>query len=222
VAAVNPGTIVVVNAGSPVELPWADDVGAVLLTWFGGQEAGNALADVLLGVVEPGGRLPTTWPIRGTDCPVLTTTPTAGVLRYDEGVFTGYRAFERSGVVPRYHFGHGLGYTTWEYEGISADRRAVTVTVRNTGERAGREVIQVYASPAAMDPGRPRRWLAGFAPVWAEPGETSSVTIGLPKRAFQVWAGGSAEGGWQTVAGDYTVEVARSLADVRLKAIVHV
>ena len=116
VAAANPRTIVVVNAGSPVELPWADEVAAVLLTWFPGQEAGHALADVLLGAAEPGGRLPTTWPVVAADCPVLSTTPVDGVLPYDEGVFIGYRAWDRAGAVPRFGFGHGLGYTSWAYE----------------------------------------------------------------------------------------------------------
>jgi beta-glucosidase len=223
VAAANPRTVVAVNAGSPVELPWADDVGAVLLTWFGGQEAGHALADVLLGIDEPGGRLPTTWPARESDSTVLTTRPSDGVLRYDEGVFLGYRAYERAGVTPRYPFGHGLGYTTWEYEHITADRRTVTVTVRNTGARAGREVVQVYTGPAGTDTaGRPRRWLAGFAPVAAAPGEACTVAIGLPERTFQIWAGGEADGGWQTMSGEYVIEAARSRADVRLTATVQV
>jgi beta-glucosidase len=223
VVAANPRAVVAVNAGSPVELPWADDVGAVLLTWFGGQEAGHALADVLLGIAEPGGRLPTTWPARERDCPVLTTRPSDGVLRYEEGLFIGYRAYERAGITPRYPFGHGLGYTTWEYEHITADQRAVTVTVRNTGARAGREVVQVYAGPSGEDTaGRPRRWLAGFAPVAAAPGKASTVTIGLPERAFQIWAGGADDGGWQTISGEYVIEAARSRADIRLTATVQV
>jgi beta-glucosidase len=223
VVAANPRTVVAVNAGSPVELPWADDVGAVLLTWFGGQEAGHALADVLLGAAEPGGRLPTTWPASESDCPVLTTRPSDGVLRYDEGVFIGYRAYERAGVTPRYPFGHGLGYTTWEYEHITADQRAVTVTARNTGARAGREVVQIYAGPAGGDTaGRPRRWLAGFAAVAAAPGEACTVTISLPERAFQIWAGGAAGSSWQTIPGEYVIEAARSRADVRLAVTVQV
>jgi len=217
VAAANPRTAVVVNAGSPVELPWADDVAAVLLAWFPGQEAGHALADVLLGLTEPGGRLPTTWPVRQADVPVLSTTPADGVLRYDEGVFIGYRAYERAGVAPRYAFGHGLGYTTWAYEHVSANAREVSVTVRNTGQRPGREVVQVYAGPAAADPERPRRWLAGFGAVAAGPGEAATVTIDLPERTFQVWAEG-----WQTVSGDYVIEAARGRADVRLRAAIRV
>ena len=215
VAAANPRTVVVVNAGSPVELPWADEVAAVLLAWFPGQEAGHALADVLLGATEPGGRLPTTWPVTAADCPVLSVTPVDGVLRYDESVFIGYRAWERSGVTPRFAFGHGLGYTSWAYEGLAVQdlttgRAAVTVTVRNTGSRAGREVVQVYAGPASPDDRRPRRWLAGFASVSAGQGETATVTIELPERVFQVW-----DGGWTTVPGEYVIEVAHSLDDIR-------
>ena len=211
VAAANPRTVVVVNAGSPVELPWADDVAAVLLAWFPGQEAGHALADVLLGTAEPGGRLPTTWPVVAADCPVLSTTPADGRLAYDEGVFIGYRAWDRTGVAPRYAFGHGLGYTTWSYEQVRAEPDRVTVTVRNTGTRAGREVVQVYVGPVAADASSPRRWLAGFASVTADPGQSQTVSIELPERTWQVW-----DGGWSTVAGEYRIEAAHSLGDIRL------
>ncbi|WP_245642106.1 beta-glucosidase family protein [Nonomuraea candida] len=206
VSAANPRTIVVVNAGSPVELPWAGRVAAVLLAWFPGQEAGHALADVLLGAAEPGGRLPTTWPARAEDCPVLGTTPVGGRLAYTEDVLIGYRAWERAGRRPLYPFGHGLGYTTWAYESLSGEGRKVTVTVRNTGDRAGREVVQVYVTPARA----PRR-LAGFAAVAAEPGQAVTVTIDLPERAFQRW-----DGGWRPVAGAYLVEAGHSSADLRL------
>jgi beta-glucosidase len=219
VAAANPRTVVVVNAGSPVELPWADDVAAVLLAWFPGQEVGGALADVLLGRAEPGGRLPTTWPVVAADCPVLSTTPAGGRLGYDEGVFIGYRAWDRTAVRPRYSFGHGLGYTTWSYEGIeTSDASQVTVTVRNTGDRAGREVVQVYVSPIGRADGhRPRRWLAGFANATASPGERATVTIALPDRTWQVWADG-----WSAVPGEYMIEAAHSIDDVRLRTTVAV
>jgi len=210
-------TVVIVNAGSPVELPWADQVPAVLLAWFPGQEAGHALADVLLGATEPGGRLPTTWPAAAADCPVLKTRPSGGVLGYDEGIFIGYRAWQRSSVAPRYPFGHGDGYTTWEYEAIAVEGQRVAVTVRNSGGRPGREVVQLYVSPAQPPgdgaPERPARWLAGFAAVSADPGASATVAVTLPERVFQVW-----DGGWRTIGGRYHVHAAHSVADLRLTA----
>lgn len=217
VAAVNSRTIVVVNSGSPVEMPWEPDVAAVLLTWFPGQEGGAALADVLLGTTEPGGRLPTTWPKLAADCPVLSTTPIEGVLAYDEGIFVGYRGWERAGVEPLYGFGHGLGYTQWSYESLAVEPGeglgTAVVTVRNSGSRSGREIVQVYLSPAAGDANRPTRWLAGFAVARANPGESVTVRIPLPERAAQTW-----DEGWQTIPGDYLIEAAHSLADRRLSA----
>ncbi|MGW4794677.1 beta-glucosidase [Nonomuraea sp. NPDC004297] len=207
VAAANPRTVVVVNAGAPVELPWLAEVAAVLVTWFPGQEAGAALADVLFGDAEPGGRLPTTWPARLADAPVTDVTPVDGKVSYDEGVFVGYPAWRRAERAPAFWFGHGLGYTTWSYDSIAAEGTSVTVAVTNTGSRPGREVVQVYAGP--------RRRLAGFDVVTAEPGQTVLTTVFLPDRAFQMW-----EDGWRTVEGVHTVEVGRSAADIRLTATV--
>lgn len=218
VAAANPRTVVVVNTGSPVEMPWADDVQAVLLTWFPGQEGGNALADVLLGHAEPGGRLPTTWPVAMDDCPVLQVTPVDGALPYDEGVFIGYRAWEKSGKTPRYPFGHGLGYTTWEYDyatftpASGDDLGTLIVGLRNAGDRRGQEVVQTYLTPKSSDGTRPARWLAGFASVTAEPGETVEVEITVPRRTAEIWAGQ----GWQFVPGDYELQTGSSINDVRL------
>ena len=221
VAAVNPATIVVVNAGSPVLMPWAGDVAAVLLTWFPGQEAGAALADVLLGVAEPGGRLPTTWPRREQDCPVLAIEPVDGVVRYDEGVLIGYKAWLSTGTKPLYAFGHGLGYTTWEYETLAVNAGEAVVTLTNTGARSGREIVQVYAGPVGEQPfgagpggvvpERPVRWLAGFEPVEAHPGETVTVRIPLPERTWQVW-----DDGWHTVPGTYEVSAARAVDNPQL------
>jgi beta-glucosidase len=211
VAEVNPRTIVVVNAGSPVLMPWAGRVAAILLTWFPGQEGGAALADVLLGVTEPGGRLPTTWPAREKDCPVLSITPVGGAVSYDEGVFMGYRGWLRSGRTPLYAFGHGSGYTTWRYEEMTVSASEALVTVTNTGARSGREVIQVYAAPTTPDAARPPRWLAGFANVLAHPGETVTVRVPLPPRTFQIW-----DGAWRTIPGSYEITAAHALDDPRL------
>ncbi|MGW7575120.1 beta-glucosidase [Streptomyces sp. NPDC054765] len=232
VAAANPHTVVVVNSGSPVELPWRERVPAVLLSWFPGQEAGAALADVLLGAHEPGGRLPTTWPARLADAPVTTVTPDDGQLTYSEGVYIGYRGWQRCASAPAYPFGHGLGYTDWEYESLDTTPDSVRVRVRNAGDRPGREVVQLYLAPtadAAPDaPERPARWLAGFAVVEAGPGESAEAEIPLLDRAFEVWEAGAGDaagdggtaqdGGWRRVKGVYLVEAAHSIDDRRLTA----
>ncbi|TWF93543.1 glycoside hydrolase family 3 protein [Saccharopolyspora dendranthemae] len=171
VVAVNPNAVVVVNAGGPVLMPWATDAPAVLWTWFGGQEYGDALAEVLLGKAEPGGRLPTTLPAALADVPVPLpgVQPVDGELPYEEGPLIGYRAYADRGVAPGFCFGHGLGYTTWSYDEASRNGDAVEVKLRNTGDRAGREVVQVYAA----DPVR----LVGFAVAAAEPGAEAEVTV---------------------------------------------
>jgi beta-glucosidase len=212
VAAANPRTVVVVNAGSPVLMPWRDDVAAVLVTYFGGQEYGNALADVLLGVVEPGGRLPTTWPREESDVPVIDVTPRDGVVRYDEGIHIGYRAWLRAGTEPAFAFGHGLGYTTWELSDLRADSpSAVSVNVRNTGDRAGKHVVQVYAERAETAVDRPVRWLVGFSVVRLEPGESREVTVPLHKHAFEHY-----DNGWATEPGEFTLRAGSSVTDLPL------
>ncbi|MBL7256143.1 beta-glucosidase family protein [Paractinoplanes lichenicola] len=214
VAAANPRTVVVVNAGSPVLMPWSDEVAATLLTWFPGQEAGAALADVLLGTTEPGGRLPTTWPRREEDCPVLAIEPRDGVVTYEEGVFVGYRGWLRSGVAPLYAFGHGHGYTTWQYDEMTVTETEAVITLTNTGARSGREVVQLYVGPSPVDPSRPERWLAGFENVEALPSETVTVRIPLPPRTFEIWENDS----WARRPGDYRVIAAHALDDPRLTA----
>jgi len=220
VAAANPNTVVVVNAGSPVEMPWREDVAAVLLTWFGGQEYGNAVADVLTGAREPGGRLPTTWPAAMADVPVLDVTPVDGKVSYDEGVHIGYRAWLRSGVEPAYPFGHGLGYTSWTIDGVAAtptvregDAVIVTATVANTGDRAGKHVVQVYASRESSTVDRPVRWLVGFAPVRLAAGASTEVSIEVPARAFAHWVGGNTDGAWVYEPGTFTLHVGASVTD---------
>ncbi|MER7799088.1 glycoside hydrolase family 3 C-terminal domain-containing protein [Streptomyces parvulus] len=219
VAAANPRTVVVVNSGSPVELPWREEVAAVLLGWFPGQEGGAALADVLTGAHEPGGRLPTTWGDLA-DAPVTRVAPAGGELPYEEDLFIGYRAWDRAGRTPSYAFGHGLGYTDWTYESARVDGTAVTVRLRNTGDRPGREVVQVYLAPAEPDPGRPARALAGFAGAEAGPGEYVEVTVELPRRAFEVWD--ESTGSWAFVKGSYELGIGRSIADRRITAAITV
>jgi len=224
VAAVNGRTVVVVNAGMPVLMPWAADVAAVLYAWLPGQAMGDALADVLLGRAEPGGRLPVTLPASEADCPVLHATPVGGVLNYDEGLLIGYRGYDAAGLTPHYPFGHGLGYTTWEYESVRASARdlpagrdlELTVTVRNSGARRGREVVQAYLAGPPGGDARPARVLAAFGIAEAAPGGLAEVTLRVPARAFARWDSGA--GGWVWPGGGFTVAVGRSSRDLRLSA----
>jgi len=224
VLAANPQTVVVVAAGAPVLMPWRDQAAAVLLTWFPGQEGGNALADMLLGVTEPGGRLPTTWPARTEDVPVLETRPRDGVLRYAEGLRIGYRAWLRAGVEPAFPFGHGLGYTEWEYVSAAATTvegdPAVRVRLRNVGSRRGREVVQLYLSRPSSAVERPIRWLGGYATVEAKPGAQVEVVVPVDRWALRHWD--VAAGDWALEPGRYEVGVGRSVADIRLTASVKV
>jgi beta-glucosidase len=218
VAAANPRTVAVLSAGSPVEMPWRDEVAALLLTWFPGQEAGNALADVLLGGVEPGGRLPTTWPVAMADVPVLDTKPVDGVLHYTEGLNIGYRAWLKAGTDPAYPFGHGLGYTSWEYVAASPVEfdggPAIRVRLRNTGDRAGREVVQLYLARLKSSIERPSRWLAGWSSVEAEAGQEVETTVAVDRWALRHWD--VATGDWAVEPGQFEVHVGRSVADTRL------
>ncbi|MBS2963851.1 glycoside hydrolase family 3 C-terminal domain-containing protein [Actinocrinis puniceicyclus] len=241
VAAVNSRTVVVVNCGMPVLMPWADQVAAILQVWFPGQEFGHALADVLLGELEPGGRLPVTIPRSEAGCPVGPARPVDGALEYSEGLLVGYRAYDKGGTEPLFPFGHGLGYTSWMFEGLDvpvgpvragADVE-VTVTVRNTGRRPGREVVQLYLSEpvdnadsdgsgtaALPERHRPVRVLAALGAAQAEPGEAVHVRLRVPGRAFARWDAQKQD--WVYPRGRYLLQVGHSSRDLRLSAPVQI
>jgi beta-glucosidase len=224
VAAANPNTVVVMNTGSPFSMPWIDDVAAVLQVWFGGQEMGNALADVLLGDREPGGRLPHTMPRRLEDVPGWLTYPgEGGKVRYGEGVFVGYRGYDELARDPLFPFGHGLGYTTFAYDDVAVGTgddglAAVSVTVTNTGDRSGSSVVQVYVDERAPAVRRPPRELAGFARVELEPGASERVTVALDDRAFAHVD--PRTGAWTSATGEYAISVGTSSRDLRSTVVV--
>ncbi|MBO0775733.1 MAG: glycoside hydrolase family 3 C-terminal domain-containing protein, partial [Actinobacteria bacterium] len=226
VTAVNPRTAVVVNAGMPVLMPWAGQAAAVVHAWLPGQAMGDALADVLLGRAEPGGRLPVSLPAAEADCPVLHAVPAGGRLEYSEGLLIGYRGYQAAGRAPAFPFGHGLGYTCWAYESLAVSPAVLAagedltlrVRVRNTGQRPGREVVQAYVGPRHPANGRPARILGGFATAAAGPGEATEVTITVPARVFAVYD--EAAGGWSWPPGEFVVSVGRSSGDRPLSAAV--
>ena len=221
VAAAQPRTVVAVVAGAPVDLSWADEVPAVLWCWYPGQEGGRGLADVLTGAAEPGGRLPCTMPRRLEHTPAfLDTPPDPGVLRYQEGVFAGHRWYDARLVEPAFPFGHGLGYTTFSIDppAIVDDAVApgadvvVEVSVTNTGERAGAEVVQLYVGDDAATVRRAPRELRGFAKVRLDPGESTTVRFVLGPRELAFWDARS--DCWRAEAGTFSVWAGRSSRDL--------
>jgi beta-glucosidase len=225
VVSANANTVVVVNTGSPVTMDWADDAPAIVQAWFGGQEMGHALADILFGDAEPAGRLPTTFPVRLEHNPSYGNFPGEfGEVRYGEGVLLGYRWYEARHLPTRFPFGHGLSYTTFSIGVpiVETDGDAVTVRVpvTNTGDRRGAEVVQCYvAPPQSPAVTRPPKELKAFAKVWLDPGASTTTELVLDTRAFAYWdptaARGEGGGGdWQVAPGTYTLHVGRSSADV--------
>jgi len=230
VTEVNRNTIVVVNSGMPVLMPWAERAAAVLFAWLPGQAFGTALADVLLGRSEPGGRLPVSMPAAESDSPALHAVPEADdTLSYSEGLLIGYRGYDAAGITPMYPFGHGLGYTDWSYESISCPQELdagrdleFSVSITNTGTLPGKEVVQAYLSTPAKSAraSQPVRVLAGFAATRAAPGESVRVPLRIPARVFARYSEELAA--WIFAEGEYTVHVGRSSRDLKLSATVQV
>ncbi|HXQ58842.1 MAG TPA: glycoside hydrolase family 3 C-terminal domain-containing protein, partial [Acidimicrobiales bacterium] len=202
VAAVNRRTVVVVNTGAPVAMPWVDDVGAIVQVWFGGQEMARALADVLVGDEEPGGRLPVSFPQRIEDSPAFGYFPgERNELRYGEGLFVGYRWYEARQLAVGFPFGHGLSYSTFALgepepsttSFTAGDELVVRVPVHNRGPRAGTEVVQCYVMPPTCELVRPAKELKAFGKIWLEAGESGVVDLVLSDRAFSYWDPGTDE-----------------------------
>jgi beta-glucosidase len=220
VAAAASKTVVVINAATPVLMPWIDEVDAVLVVGLPGQEAGHAVAAVLTGAAEPTGRLVTSWPIADGAAPAWNVTPVDGAIAYVEGTFIGYRGhYAGRAPAPAFWFGHGLGYTTWEYSDPAVSGGAevalagganVTVTVTNTGDRDGREVVQLYFAPA--DPGQPVR-LVGWTSVRVRSGESATVGATADRRLWRRWDGD----GWATLPNAGELLIPRGLGDIRAR-----
>ncbi|KKC35813.1 beta-glucosidase [Devosia epidermidihirudinis] len=229
IANANPNTIVVLQTGGPVEMPWIGSVAALIQAWYPGQEAGNAIADVLSGVQEPSGRLPQTFPVRWADNPAHSQDHEVypgfeGKVRYEESIFVGYRHYDRLGLTPLFPFGFGLGYTSFALSdmvvhdaGFEADGDvAVGVTVTNTGQRAGSTVVQFYVSDDASSDPRPAKELKAFAKVSLDAGETADVTVKLDARAFAFYRERARH--WLVEDGSFTLRAGLSSADLPLSA----
>lgn len=212
VANANPNTVVVLFCGSVVELPWIDKVKAILYMGLPGQAGGQAAANLLTGKATPSGKLTETWPLRLEDAPSFGTFGKK-YTHYSEGIYVGYRYYDRAGTGVRFPFGYGLSYTSFSYSDLNVSGKTVSATITNTGSLPGAEVVQLYVVPPAGGLHRPARELKGFARVFLQPGENKTVSFMLDDRSFAVW-----DGGWKLPGGVYTVELGASSADIRLSA----
>ena len=218
---VNKNTVVVLNTGSPCEMPWSGNAEAILQCWFPGQEFGNSLSDILFGEVNPSGKLPTTFPHKISDTPAYSTYPGKDLqMDYEEGLFIGYRWYDKEKIKPLFPFGHGLSYTTFEYSNLRAvppkgtsSVAAFELDIRNSGNIAGKEIVQGYVSVSNSQIDRPNKELKKFDKVFLEPGETKKVQFELSERDLSFWNIETQT--WQVEPAEYIFEVGASANDIR-------
>ena len=232
-AQVNENLIVVNISGSPVSMPWADEVDAIVQGWYGGTETGNALADVLSGKVNPSGKMPFTVPYKYEDGPIKTERQYPGIkeegdefwqTHYDEGIYVGYRWYEAKQIPVQWPFGHGLSYTTFEYgqakaakSSMTADgKMTITVNVKNTGDREGAEVVQLYIADPVANIDRPVKELKGFEKITLKPGETKTVSFTIAADALSYYS--IEKNGWVAEAGEFQALIGPSSEDIRTTA----
>ena len=222
VAAVNPKTVVVVNAGAPVVMDWVEDVPAVVLAYYPGQEGGHALADILFGDVNPSGKLTVSFPKRLEDNPAFINYPGWQDVHYGEGIFVGYRYYDTKDVEPLFPFGHGLSYTSFIYRDLVVPKEVaqgeeckISVVVENSGDVAGQEVVQLYIRDLESRLMRPSKELKAFEKVHLAPGTVKEVTFNLPLRAFSYYD--PHQGGWVAEPGTFEVLVGSSSRDIRVQ-----
>ena len=217
----NPNTVVVLNAGSSLETPWLTHCRAVVYGALGGQAGAGAVLDVLTGKLNPCGKLAETWANRYEDTPAKDNFAGAGrTVQYREGLYVGYRYYQTAGVPVAFPFGHGLSYTSFAYSDLKASAEGVTLTVTNTGDRAGAEIVQLYVAKLDAKIFRPAQELKGFAKVPLRPGESRTVVIPLDDKAFRYW--NTRTNRWEIEGGQYELRVGASCADIRLTAAVEI
>ena len=222
---VNPNTLVVLNTGSPVKMPWADKAEAIMQTWFAGQEFGNALVDIITGEINPSGRLPTSFPKNIKDTPAFNSYPGKDLqMNYDEKLLVGYRWYDKKNIKTLFPFGHGLSYTNFEYSDLEVDVHPKNMvsckfSVRNTGQVAGIETAQCYVSFKTIDDSEPEKTLQGFSKIALNPNDESSIEINLNSRNFSSW--NVAKRSWEVRAGSYEILIGSSAENILLQTTIN-
>lgn len=221
IARVNPRVAVAFSSGSAVEMPWLDRCQALLYGALGGQAGAGAMADALVGRVNPSGKLAETWLLRYEDVPSAQNFgSTSHTVEYREGLYVGYRYFATAGAPVRFPFGYGLSYTSFAYSDLQVGPGEVSLTVTNTGKRPGTEIVQLYVAKPDSQIFRPARELKGFARVTLAPGESRRVSVRVENAAFRLW--NVKAGRWETEGGEYLLLVGASAEDIRLRGSVRI
>ncbi|WP_033542682.1 glycoside hydrolase family 3 C-terminal domain-containing protein [Planococcus sp. CAU13] len=229
IAEVNSKIVVVLSNGAPIEMPWLDKAGAVLEGYLGGQALGGAIADLLFGDANPSGKLAETFPKKLSDNPSFLNFPGEGdKVEYKEGIFVGYRYYDKKEIEPLFPFGHGLSYTSFDYSNLKVDSKeisdqdtvSVRLTVKNTGNRAGKEIVQLYVQDTESTVIRPEKELKGFEKVDLQPGEEKNIAFTLDKRAFAYYNVTIKD--WHVETGEFNILIGKSSRDLVLAETIHV
>ena len=222
---VNPNTLVVLNTGSPVKMPWADRAEAILQTWFAGQEFGNAMVDIITGAINPSGRLPTSFPKNIEDTPAFNSYPGKDLqMNYEEKLLVGYRWYDKKDIKTLFPFGHGLSYTQFEYTDLEVEIQAnnkvsCTFLIQNTGLIAGAETAQCYIGYKTDDHSEPKKTLQGFSKITLNQGDKSKVEINLNSRNFSSW--NEAKQNWEVRSGSYEIFIGSSAENIILQSTIN-
>ena len=222
---VNPNTLVVLNTGSPVKMPWADRAEAILQTWFAGQEFGNAMVDIITGAINPSGRLPTSFPKNIEDTPAFNSYPGKDLqMNYEEKLLVGYRWYDKKDIKTLFPFGHGLSYTQFEYTDLEVEIQAnnkvsCTFLIQNTGLIAGAETAQCYIGYKTDDHSEPKKTLQGFSKITLNQGDKSKVEINLNSRNFSSWS--EAKQNWEVRSGSYEISIGSSAENIILQSTIN-
>ena len=221
---VNPNTLVVLNTGSPVKMPWVDKAEAIIQTWFAGQEFGNALVDIVTGAINPSGRLPTSFPKNIEDTPAFSSYPGKDLqMNYDEKLLVGYRWYDKKNIQTLFPFGHGLSYTKFDYTDLEINIQAENTvsckfSIQNTGQVAGAETAQCYVGFKTDDDSEPMKTLQGFSKIMLDPNDKSKVEISLNPRNFSSW--NIEKKSWEVRSGSYEIFIGSSAENILLQAII--
>ena len=217
----NPNTVVVLNTGSPCSMPWLDEANSVLQAWFSGQEYGRAITDILFGEVNPSGKLPTTFPKKLKDTPAFPYYPGKDFqMNYEEGLYVGYRWYEKQAIEPLFPFGHGLSYTHFEYSNLriippKKEDSVITLetTISNKGKYKGKEVVQCYISVENSEVERPIKELKVFQKIELSPGESKKINFNLSERDLAFWDETTET--WLVEPAEYKILIGSSSSDIR-------